>query len=310
LADSALVDITNYVTIDLGRPLHVFDAEKLKGDCVMRFAREGEKLLALDGKEYALDPAISVIADENGPAAIGGIMGGEPTGCSEATTSVFLEVALFDPVATARSGRALGINSDARFRFERGVDPLSAEWGVDIATKLIQKFCEGEPSRVTKAGEMPKWERAIDFRPARVMALGGLDVPRDRQKTIFGRLGFAVADKAPDHWSVSPPSWRSDVEARPTWSRRCCGSAASTPSRRFRCRVKCHPHAAINPQQRRVIQAKRLLASRGLLEAVTYSFMPEAIAELFLDKDNRPLRLANPISADLDCMRPRSLGRC
>ncbi len=305
---SALVDITNYVTIDLGRPLHVFDADKLKGDPTMRLAREGETLQALDGKEYSLDPTMTVIADENGPAAIGGIMGGEPTGCSEATTNVFLEVALFDAQATARAGRALGINSDARFRFERGVDPLSAKLGLDVATKLITKFCGAEPSRVTQSGAVPKWERGIEYRPARVLGLGGLDVAPDRQKTILGRLGFIVAGKSTDRWSVTPPSWRPDVEGEADLVEevlRITGfdaiPALSLP------RETALPHAAISAGQRRVLQAKRILAVRGLLEAVTYSFMPSAIADLFSD-GAAPLALANPISAELDCMRPSILG--
>ena len=306
---SALVDITNYVTIDLGRPLHVFDADKLKSDPTMRYAREEESLLALDGREYALNPTMTVIADLSGPVAIGGIMGGEPTGCQAATTNVFLEVALFDPVVTARSGRALSIESDARFRFERGVDPESANWGVDVATKLITELCGGEVSRVSVAGAMPKWQRALDYRPARVMALGGIDVARDQQKTIFGRLGFSVADKSPDRWQVTPPSWRSDVEGEADLVEevlRVNGfdaiPAVSLP------KPWALPHPAIATQQRRVLLAKRVLAARGLLEAVTYSFMPGPIAALFRDNGWQPLLLANPISVDLDCMRPSILG--
>jgi len=306
---SALVDITNYVTIDLGRPLHVFDADKLQGNPTMRYAKEGDKLFALDGRDYELSPTMTVIADDTGPVAIGGIMGGAPTGCSDTTTNVFLEVALFDPIATARSGRALGINSDARFRFERGVDPLSVEWGVDVATKLITKLCGGEPSRITVAGAMPKWERAIEYRPGRVMALGGLDVARDQQKTILGRLGFAVADKAPEKWQISPPSWRSDVEGEADVVEevlRINGfdavPAVSLPH------LSTLPHPAITLQQRKALQAKRVLAARGFLEAVTYSFMPAVIAELFRDKGYERLLLDNPISADLDCMRPSILG--
>ncbi|MBM3540789.1 MAG: phenylalanine--tRNA ligase subunit beta, partial [Alphaproteobacteria bacterium] len=153
---SALVDITNYVTFDLGRPLHVFDADKVKGDLTMRLARAGETVMALDGKTYELDPSMAVIADAHAVHGIGGIMGGEASGVSEATTHVFLEVALFDPIRTAATGRKLGIESDARYRFERGVDPASALWGAEVAARLVKELCGGEASALTIAGEMPK----------------------------------------------------------------------------------------------------------------------------------------------------------
>ncbi|MEE8502433.1 MAG: phenylalanine--tRNA ligase subunit beta, partial [Kiloniellales bacterium] len=162
---SALVDITNFVTFDLGRPLHVFDADKVKGDLTMRMAREGEEIPALDGKTYRLDPDMVVIADETGPQGIGGVMGGEPSSCTEATTAVFLEVALFDPVRVAATGRRLAIQSDARYRFERGLDPESARWGVEVAAKLITELCGGEASDTTAAGEIPAERREIAFRP-------------------------------------------------------------------------------------------------------------------------------------------------
>ena len=170
---SALVDITNYVTFDLGRPLHVFDADKLKGDLVMRLARAGEKIEALDGRSYALDPTITVIADDAGVQGIAGVMGGAASGCSETTTNVFLEVALFDPVRTAATGRKLGIISDARYRFERGIDPTSARWGAEIAARLIQELCGGEASEPVSAGEMPVWERTITLRKHRIRNFGG-----------------------------------------------------------------------------------------------------------------------------------------
>jgi phenylalanyl-tRNA synthetase beta chain len=308
---SALVDITNYVTFDLGRPLHVFDADKVSGHPTMRMARAGEKVLALDGFEYDLTPDMVVIADDNQVEAIGGIMGGEFSGVSAETTNVFLEVALFDPVATARSGRKLGINSDARYRFERGVDPESAEWGVDVATRLILELCGGEASHISRAGEMPEWHRKLSFRPARVAALGGVDVPAEKQSEILAKLGFGVEEKDPALWSVTPPSWRADVEGEADLVEevlRINGydniPVVSLP------KLTALPVPAISPQQRRVPIAKRLLATRGLLEAVTFSFMPSAIAKLFLPKgtNSEPVMLANPISADLDSMRPSILG--
>ncbi|MFC6215467.1 phenylalanine--tRNA ligase subunit beta, partial [Fodinicurvata halophila] len=171
---SALVDITNYVTFDLGRPLHVFDAAKLTGDPTMRLARKGESLEALDETTYALDEDTLVIADDSGPQAIGGVMGGEDTGCQEETTEVFLEVALFDPIRIAFTGRRLGIHSDARYRFERGVDPESARWGVEVATRMILDLCGGEASEPVAAGTLPEAQPVVELRASRVAGLGGV----------------------------------------------------------------------------------------------------------------------------------------
>jgi phenylalanyl-tRNA synthetase beta chain len=308
---SALVDITNYVTYDLNRPLHVFDADKVKGHPTMRMARPGERVLALDGFEYELEPGMVVIADDERVEAIGGIMGGEYSGVTAETRHVFLEAALFDAVNTARTGRKLGINSDARYRFERGVDPESADWGVDIGAKLIQELCGGEVSRVTRAGERPDWHRKIVFRPQRVETLGGVAVRADRQQEILSKLGFGVDETSPASWSVTPPSWRADVEGEADLVEEVIRindydniPVVSLP------KLSALPHPAITPQQRRVPMAKRQLATRGLLEAVTFSFMPSAIAKLFQPEGaNVPLvMLANPISADLDAMRPSIVG--
>ena len=192
---SALVDITNYVTYDLGRPLHVFDADKVNGDPTMRMARAGEEILALDGESYKLDPDMVVIDDERGPEGIGGVMGGERSGCTETTTNVFLEVALFEPVRVAATGRKLGILSDARYRFERGLDPQSAVWGVEVAARLVRELCGGEASHVVSAGELPSARRVIEHRPTRVARLGGLEVAIEEQIRILIGLGFEVAGK-------------------------------------------------------------------------------------------------------------------
>lgn len=303
---SALVDITNYVTMDLGRPLHVFDADKVKGDLVMRFARDGETVAALNGKSYTLGHGMTVIADDAGVAAIGGIMGGEPTGCTEATTSVFLEAALFDPLRTAATGRALAIDSDARYRFERGVDPESALWGVEVGARLILELCGGEASAIVSAGAMPDWRRTLALRPARVMALGGLDVPAERSVEILRGLGFETELKAGVIAAV-PPSWRSDVEGEADLVEevvRVIGydsiPAVSMP------KLSAMPAPALSEAQRRVSLAKRTLAGRGLLEAVTYSFTDGRLAAAFVG-DNAPIRLANPISSELDVMRPSIL---
>lgn len=304
---SALVDITNFVTYDLCRPLHVFDADKVKGDVTMRTAAEGEGIQALDGKVYVLDAGMIVIADDQGAEAIGGVMGGEASGCSETTRNVFLEVALFDPVITARTGRKLGILSDARYRFERGLDPQSAAWGVDVATQLIQEICGGDVSEVTAAGTIPTARKEIAFRPARVLALGGVEVEVEKQRRILTDLGFTVSGTG-ESWQVTAPSWRADVEGEADVVEevmRVHGfdniPVTSLP------RLTDLPQTALTPGQKRVSQAKRLLAVRGLNETVTFSFMPSDAARMFVG-GNALVLLANPISADLDAMRPSILG--
>jgi phenylalanyl-tRNA synthetase beta chain len=304
---SALVDITNFVTHDLGRPLHVFDAKKVTGDPTMRAAKTGESVLALDGKAYALEAGMIVIADNRGVEAIGGIMGGEESGCSLETTDVFLECALFDPIQVARTGRKLGILSDARYRFERGVDPKSASWGVDIGSQLILELCGGEASEVTAAGTMPKGTRTISYRPARVESLGGCEIASDKQRQILQVLGFSVIP-ASAAWQVTTPTWRADVDGEADLVEevlRVNGFDAIQPVSMPR--DAALPKTAVTPAQKRVQLAKRLLATRGIEEAVTFSFMPGTIAALFAG-DNALIPLANPISADLDVMRPSILG--
>jgi len=305
---SALVDITNFVTFDLGRPLHVFDADKLDGDLTMRMARDGEEILALDGKAYALDPEMVIIADETGPQGIGGVMGGELSGCTEGTTAVFLEVALFDPVRVAATGRRLGIISDARFRFERGLDPESADWGVQVAAKLITEICGGEASDTTAAGEIPRERRSIAFRPGRVESLGGCAVAEDEQRRILADLGFEVAGGADgEAWRVQVPTWRPDVEGE-----------ACLVEEVLRLHGFEHlpmsptvldttlPLPALSRSQRNVAAARTALAWRGMHEAVTFSFLDAKAATLFGETPEN-LRLANPISMDLEVMRPSLL---
>ena len=308
---SALVDITNFVTFDLGRPLHVFDAAKIQGDLTMRMARPGEEILALDGKTYALDPDMVVIADETGPhgtpVGIGGVMGGELSGCTEATTEVFLEVALFDPVRVAATGRKLGILSDARYRFERGLDPESADWGVAVAAKLIAELCGGEASETTAAGEIPRQRRTVDFRPGRVESLGGCAVPEPEQRRILADLGFDVADGAGAPWRVEVPLWRPDVEGE-----------ACLVEEVLRLHGYDHlpmsptvldtnlPLPALSPRQRHEAAARTALAWRGMHETVTFSFLDAGAAALFGETPDG-LRLANPISVELEVMRPSVL---
>ncbi len=299
---SALVDITQYLTIDLGRPLHAFDDAKLSGDVGPRLALPSETLAALNGKTYRLDPAMVVIADDKAALGIGGIMGGEPSSVSESTTTVFLESALFDSLNIAATGRKLTINSDARYCFERGVDPVSAEAGAEIATRMILDICGGEASSLVHGGDTPEWKRTIAFNPARVKSLGGLDLPPAECKAILERLGFTVGGSG-DAWQVTPPSWRADVEG---WQDlveeilRIHGydNIPATPLPRAPM-----PKVVLTAQQRQVAFVRRSLAAQGLNETTTWSFLPKAQAELFLG-DLALVSLANPISSDLDALRP------
>ena len=302
---SALVDITNLVTFDLNRPLHVFDAKKLAGDLVMRQAREGEQILALDGKTYTLDPSIAVIADAKGVHGIGGIMGGEDTGVQEDTTEVFLEVAYFDPIRTAASGRKLGVQSDARYRFERGIDPESVQWGAEVATRLILDLCGGEASELVASGVMPAWQRSYDLRTDRVKGLTGIDVPAAETAAILGKLGFAVSGSGP--WTAAVPSWRSDIvgEADLVEEVTRVYGFDNIPTTSLP-RLSATSKPVRNPMQRRVPQARRALGARGMNEAVTWSFLPRAEAERF-GGGGADLRLLNSIASELDTMRPSIL---
>ncbi|GAB5469614.1 MAG: phenylalanine--tRNA ligase subunit beta [Rhodospirillales bacterium] len=304
---SALVDITNYVTYDLNRPLHVFDADKVEGDVTMRMARAGESLLALDGKSYELDGQTLVIADAEVPEAIAGIMGGEASGCTVETRNVFLEVAYFDPIRVARAGRRLGLTSDARYRFERGIDPESLDWGIEVATRLILELCGGEASHPVMAGKVPARRQEVLLRPERVESLGGVAVDKARQIAILGDLGFGVSETAAG-LSCRVPSWRPDVDGEADLVEevlRIAGYDAIpvTPLPR----ESVLPHAVLTPQQRRRTQVRQTLAWRGLEEVITFSFMDGRQADLFGGVPDS-LRLVNPISSELDVMRPSVLG--
>ncbi len=303
---SALVDITNYVTMDLGRPLHVFDADKLAGDLTMRLAREDDEILALDGKTYALDETMTVIADDNAVHGIGGIMGGEESGCTAETTNVFLEVALFDRIRTAATGRKLQIESDARYRFERGVDPESALWGAEVAAQLVAGFCGGEASALTIAGKMPEWRRSVPLRLDRVRHLGGVDVPAAEQRGILERLGFTPEGDGAEV-QVAVPSWRVDIDGEAALIEEITRVHGYDDIDAVPMQLDfALPPVALTPAQRRARQVRRAIAVRGYDEAVTWSFVKESVARLF-DGGQPDLRLVNPISADLDFMRPSIL---
>ncbi|MDB5490455.1 MAG: pheT [Micavibrio sp.] len=307
---SVLVDITNYMTFDLCRPLHVLDADKMKGNLNVRTAKKGESFEALNDKTYTLDDGMVVVCDDSGILGLGGVMGGTSTGVSETTTNVYIEAAYFDPLRTARTGRALQISSDARYRFERGIDPQFTAPGMELATKLIIELCGGEPSDVVIAGKAPERNLTIEHAPAYVRQLGGIEIDEAAQEKILTALGFTVR-KTGKTWSVSTPSWRSDIEGRPDLVEeiiRVNGydkiPAVSVP------KLSAVTRSAETPILSKSRQARTVLASRGLDESVTWSFMDKGLAEKFGagDKQNvAALTIANPISSELNFMRPSIL---
>ncbi|MBT3915325.1 MAG: phenylalanine--tRNA ligase subunit beta [Rhodospirillaceae bacterium] len=303
---SALVDITNYMTIAHCRPLHVFDADKIKGNINVRMAKEGEKMLALDGKEYEMDGEMTVIADDQDAEALAGVMGGERTGVSEATVNVMLETAYFDPGRTAMTGRKLNLQSDARFRFERGVDPAFLEDATEIATQLILDLCGGEASELIVAGSEPEWKRSYFLRDTRVKELGGVEVAPDRTQEILEILGFDVT-KSDGGWDTIAPSWRYDVvgEADLVEEVLRINGFDEIPIVPLE-RETALPHGAINLIQDRRSRVRRSLATRGMTEAVTFSFVAPNQADLFGGVPES-IHLVNPISTDLAIMRPSIL---
>jgi phenylalanyl-tRNA synthetase beta chain len=305
---SALVDVTNFLSLDLCRPLHVYDADKLKGDIVADSSKGGETLEALNDKTYTLPAGCITINDASGALGLGGVVGGASTGCTETTTNVFIEAAYFDPLRIAKTGRALGIESDARYRFERGIDPAFTAQGMEIATALILELCGGEASEITSAGVIPPCSKTIPFDPAFTEALTGLSVPTAKQEKILTALGFEVKGK-----SVTAPSWRGDIWAVETDGRadlaeeilRVVGFDA-LPSISVRADESI-PQAPETEMLTRIRKARMILTTRGCSECVTWSFMNKERAKLFGSNDNAALAIANPISAEIDQMRPSLL---
>lgn len=327
---SALVDITNFFTIDLGRPLHVFDADRVQGG-VLRFRPGvGESFRALNGRDYVADPADCVIADEAGVQSLAGVIGGEATGCTETTTNVFIECALFDPVRVALTGRRHAIVSDARQRFERGVDPALLPDAMEAATQMVLDLCGGTPSAVTQAGSEPAWRRSAAMRFDRLRSLGGTAVPPDEAVAALTGLGFAVEARTTEAVRVAVPSWRNDIAAPiildqapgldPERARAAAEGCAETEPEAdlieevLRLHGLDHvppvslprmapvPPAVLTPRQVRSALARRVLAAAGLMECVSFSFLDHAQAALFGDVPEA-LRLLNPIASDLDQMR-------
>jgi len=329
---NALVDVTNFFTYDLGRPLHVFDVKKVQGNVLtMRMAREGERLVALNGKEYALTPEDGIIADAAGPEALGGVIGGEHSGCDEGTTEAFIECALFDPVRIALSGRRHDIRTDARARFERGIDPALMPQAIEAAARMMLDLCGGEASEVVSAGAEPDWRRSASLRFERLASYGGADVPPDEAVGILERLGFTVQAQDAAKVTVAVPSWRNDIAvpgalaqdpALPPDRARAAaeGCAEIEPEcdlveEVLRIRgldqvppvslpvASAIPAPALTPKQARAALARRVLAARGMLDCVSFGFLDAKVAALF-GATPEALHLTNPIAADLDQMRP------
>lgn len=296
---SVLVDITNFMTYGYNRPLHVFDAAKLKGNIHVRYAKNGETLKALNGREYTLDSSMVAVCDDSGVVGLGGVIGGEATGCGDETADVFLEAALFDPVHIAKTGRAHSLDTDARHRFERGVDPAFVQTGAEIAVALILELCGGTASSLVIAGKAPDTTRTIAFDYNKVAALGGLNLPREKAEGYLKAVGCTLAGN-----NVTTPSWRADIEGEADLVEEILRLSGynSIPSAVL-------PYAGrstATPQQQRVSSVRTGLALRGFSEVYSWAFLPQAHAVQF-GGGSEALQLANPISADLDAMRPSLL---
>lgn len=300
---NALVDITNYISQDRGRPLHVYDADKLKGAVRARLGKAGEKFIGLDGREHVVDETMCVIADDSGPLGLGGVIGGEASGSTAATTNVLIESALFDPLRTAATGRKTGLVTDARYRFERGVDPGSVLPGLDLATQMIVKLCGGKPSKATVAGKVPDARLSIAFDPGQVAKLAGLKLPASEIRTILESLGCEIEGRGAVV-TVTTPSWRPDLHGAADLVEEVVRIAGidrvpATPLPR----TAGVARPVLTECQKRARRARRTLAARGLVEAITWSFIPLIEAKAF-GGGSDALELANPISTEMSSMRP------
>ncbi len=328
---NALVDVTNFFTFDLGRPLHVFDADRVTGGVLTLRPGAGETMRALNGRDYVADPADCVIADAAGVQSFAGIIGGEATGCTETTTRVFIECALFDPVAVALSGRRHAIVSDARQRFERGIDPALLPQALEAATALIQELCGGTASDITSAGAEPIWARTATLRYDRLATLGGADIPSQEADAALLGLGFTIRQRDAASVTVDVPSWRNDIAAPivldqapgldPARAQQVAEGCAATEAEADLVEevLRLHgldriepvslprdaavPQATLTPRQVRTALARHTLAASGLIECVTFSFMAQDAASRF-GEAGPELRLLNPIASDLDQLRP------
>ncbi len=300
---STLVDITNYVTFDLGRPLHVYDASKLSGNLVMRKSQNKEKCKTLDDKEYVLSDEMVVISDDKSLHGIGGVMGGLDSGCSQNTTDVFLEVALFDPISITKTGRKLNLQSDARYRFERGLDYTSIDWGVDVATQMILDLCGGKTSEIVADKlDSPK-SKTINFNTTLTKTYGGINISEDQQKIILKKLGFLVSGKDKKIFKITIPSFRPDIASSADIVEeilRIYGFDKIEPTSLQK--DEGNTDEILSPNLKSFFKSRRLIANRGYLETVTWSFMDSKNAD-FLN-NNSSIKIKNPISVEMDAMRP------
>ena len=302
-----MVDITNFFTIAYSRPLHVFDADKLQGNIHVRFAKDSEEIDALDDKSYKLKSGeMTAICDDSGVLGLGGIVGGIPSSVTEETTNVYLECAYFDPVNIAMTGRALQVDSDARYRFERGVDPAFVTNGAELATQMIIDLCGGEASTLFTAGKAPEPHKVVEYTPDMTQKYSGMDIDEAVQKTILSDLGFSVADD----WKVTAPSWRPDIDGKADIAEEILriNGYDKIPNQALEANDNLKP--PLNTLQKRLSETRRTLAGRGLSETITWSFMSSKTADLFgaqLHQNAKSLTLTNPISSELDMMRPSLL---
>lgn len=313
---SALVDITNYFTHAYARPLHVYDAANVKGDILVRRGKSGEEFEALNDKSYKVDETMTCICDDSGLLGLGGIVGGVTTGSEEDTTDVFLECAYFCPVDIAKTGRKLGVISDARYRFERGVDPAFVAQGAELATQMILDICGGEASELVVAGACPEWNKEVIFDPKMTLSLGGIDIALEKQKSILTALGFTVSETG-DKWQIKVPSWRGDIEGAADIVEEVLRINGLDNIEAVSVRHLVSDAETIGSLEQpldylRRTKAQRSLAARGLQESVSWSFVSDELAEMFMPKDRAidtaALTLVNPISNDLKRMRTSILS--
>ena len=300
---SALVDITNYITYDLGRPLHVYDADKIKGNLKMRFAKEKETCLTLDEAKYECRTDMIVIADNDKLHGIGGVMGGLDSGCSLDTKNVFLEVALFDPISVTKAGRYLKLQSDARYRFERGIDSSSIDWGVQAATKMIIDLCGGEVSKTVQTNILNTNVKQINLNTDKVTSLGGVEISIKEQKNILESLGFAVQEQN-NILIITPPSFRPDIHDEADIVEEILRIYGFDKIPLIDIQDKDSKKNILNSNLKSFYKIKRVIANQGYLEAVTWSFMDKQVAKLVSDN---VIEIKNPISSDLNVMRPSNV---
>jgi phenylalanyl-tRNA synthetase beta chain len=303
---SALVDVTNYISLSFGRPLHVYDAGKLHGDVTVRSSRAGEEFAALNDRNYTLPEALCVIADARGVVALGGVIGGAKSACTAETTEVFLESAWFQPEAVMRAGRALSIDSDARYRFERHADSAFVQTGMELATRLILHLCGGEAGLPEIAGATPSSARVIDFAPSDALALGGVDIAPEEARRVLESLGCRVEAPAEDRWAVTPPSFRPDIEGKADLVEELLRMRGydAVPEIRI---PEGHGREETDGAYARARALRGALVLRGMKECQHFAFVSADEAAEFLPEGAAPLRVVNPISADLDALRPTLL---